>query len=321
MTFPRDHKVSPQESSRRIDLILLKAGAPVSRVYLQRLIREGRITVDGRRVKPSQRLQTGQVIRIEIPPPVPIAVEPEPIPLDVLFEDEAIIVINKPPGLVVHPAPGHYTGTLVNALLHHCKGLGGIGGVERPGIVHRLDKETSGVMIVAKIDTAHRNLSRQFKDRTIRKIYLALIAGVPKKKVWKIDLAIGRDRRDRKKISVRTEKPRSALSSYRVLSSFGDSALVEIRPETGRTHQIRVHLSALGHPVFGDKAYGGRHSIPRKNLAMRRQMLHAYRLGICHPLSAKRMEFTAPPPEDLRTAVETLSGRGWTEVVPPPSES
>lgn len=315
MAFPREHRVSPQEASQRIDILLLRRGAPVSRAYIQRLIRQGHITVDGVPVKPSHRLRPGQVIRIEIPAPVPLTAGPEPIPLDVLYEDASIIVLNKPAGLVVHPAPGHATGTLVNALLHHCKDLGGIGGVERPGIVHRLDKDTSGVLVVAKTDAAHRLLSSQFKSHTIRRTYLALIAGVPKKRSGKIELAIGRDVADRKKISARTRKPRDAASAYRVLFAFDDTSLVEIRPETGRTHQIRVHLSALGHPVLGDRTYGGRHSVWQKNFTAHRQMLHAYRLGIIHPDSGEALDFSAPPPDDMRVAIETLSGRSWNEII------
>lgn len=229
---------------------------------------------------------------------------PEPISLDILYEDEHLLAVNKPSGMVVHPAPGHDSGTLVNALLYHCKDLKGIGGRERPGIVHRLDKDTSGVLVVAKSDHVHRHLSKQFRLHTVTRIYIALIQGVMKKNSGIIDLPIGRDTKDRKKISPRTIRPRHAITHLNVIRRYKDATLIELRPQTGRTHQLRVHLAHLHHPVAGDKTYGGRGYGKLGETKIDRLMLHAMRLGFIHPKTDKYMEFEAPLPVDIKGVLD-----------------
>jgi 23S rRNA pseudouridine1911/1915/1917 synthase len=239
---------------------------------------------------------------MEIPPPRSLDVSPEEIPLDVLFEDNDLIVVNKPAGLVVHPAAGNREHTLVNALLHHCRGgLAGIGGVERPGIVHRLDKGTSGCIVVAKTDFAHQALVAQFKSRGVKKIYRAVCRGRFERASGRIETVIGRSERDRKKMSARVTRGRQAVTDYRVLKQFPDFALVELHIHTGRTHQIRVHMAHIGHPVLGDATYGGKSEIrnPKSEKSVARPMLHAYKLGFTHPRSRQFVEFTAPVPEDM----------------------
>jgi len=237
--------------------------------------------------------------------PTPLETLPELIPLDVIHEDPSLIVLNKQAGLVMHPAPGHYTGTLVNALLAHCRDLSGIGGRERPGLVHRLDKDTSGVIVVAKTDAAHRFLSQQFKSHSIQRQYRAIVVGRLSKKSGTIDLPIGRDRWERKKISHRTLRPREARTVYRAIERFDRATLVEIYPQTGRTHQIRVHFASIGHPVLGDRTYGGRQAV-LASVPADRQMLHAVRLGFTHPDSGRIIEFSALPPSDFDQALAAL---------------
>lgn len=319
-----DVTVTAGESPKRLDQFLAARDPNFSRSALQRFITEGRVTINGRLVRPSQKVQPGDRIRMEIPRPEPIEVLPEPIPLQILYEDEALVVLDKPAGLVVHPAPGHWTGTLVNALLHHF-GSGGsaegegrrlsvIGGEERPGLVHRLDKDTSGVMVVAKHDQAHRHLADQFKRHTITRIYEVL--------VWKrlipnegtIELAIGRDWKERKKFSSRTHKPRASATSYQVEEHLDTMATrVLAFPRTGRTHQIRVHLAAVGHPVLGDETYGGRKVIRIDGFEIPRTMLHARTLGFSHPADGRRLEFSVPHPTDFHHVLMSLreaAGRG-----------
>jgi 23S rRNA pseudouridine1911/1915/1917 synthase len=291
--------IAPQ----RLDLYLIHEGIHPSRTFIKKLIQSGEVTVNGRVAKPGQPVHPGDRIHLAIPKPEPLSIGPEPIPLDILHEDSHLLVLNKPAGLVVHPAPGNFSGTLVNALLHHCRDLSGIGGRERPGIVHRLDKGTSGIMVVAKTDAAHRGLSRQFSGHTIRRTYLALVRGVVKKGPIRIELAIGRDRKDRKKISSRTARPKPAVTVIRVVRRFREATLVEALPQTGRTHQIRVHLANRGHPILGDRTYGGTRGVGLDGIRIERPMLHAARLGFVHPETGEPMEFEAPPPPDMQRVI------------------
>lgn len=310
--------VPPSESSRRLDTYLSTKIHTLTRSQIKRLIEEGKVLVNGRPVKPSLPVRGGEEIRVFIPPPREISLKPEPIPLDILYEDEYLIVVNKPAGMVVHPGAGVYSGTLVNALLYHCKDLSGVGGYLRPGIVHRLDKETSGIMVVAKDDMTHVALSRQFKERKVKKVYLALVWGDMGRGEGVIDLPIGRHPSQRKKMSVRTKKPRHAITRYTVKERLGPFTLLEVRPETGRTHQIRVHLSATGHPVVGDKVYGrGRVSTLAPHLrkalrSLKGHCLHAFRIGFYHPGLGKPVEFEAPLPDDILSFIELLRGEGCT---------
>jgi 23S rRNA pseudouridine1911/1915/1917 synthase len=298
--------VRPNEGGKRLDHYLVERGLPRSRTFLKKMIDEGAITLNGRRAKAGAKVRPGDRIEAMVPAPRPIDVRPEPIPLEILFEDSHLLVLNKAPGIVVHPAPGHSSGTLVNALLHHCHDLAGIGGRERPGIVHRLDKDTSGVMVVAKTDAAHRGLARQFKNHTIDRVYLALVLGALQRQTGRIDLAIGRDRVDRKRISPRTARPRQAVSLYQVVERLPGATLVTVRPQTGRTHQIRVHLASIGHPVLGDAAYGSRKGMQLGEQRVPRQMLHALRLGFIHPHSCEALTFEAAPPADMRMILQSL---------------
>ena len=278
----------------RLDRFLAQELADYSRSRLQALIREGHVTLNEKKARPREILRAGDIIRLVAPPPEKIETEPENIPLDVLFEDDDLLVINKPAGMVVHPGAGNRSRTLVNALLAHCKTLSGIGGKERPGIVHRLDKETSGCLVVAKNDFAHQSLSRQFAERTVEKIYLALVAGTMRKARGVIEAGIGRHPKHRQRMAVNEERGRSARTDYRVLQSHDGMSLVECTLHSGRTHQIRVHLHHLGHPILGDKVYG-----LQRRLEFPRQMLHAWRLGFTHPRDGTRKRFEAPIPADF----------------------
>ncbi len=296
-------RVSPYSDSKRIDQYLTNL-LPLSRTVVQRLLKLNLITVNNIAVKANYKVRPDDEIRIELHGPAPGPLEPEDIELDIVYEDEHLLVVNKPSGMVVHPSPGHHSGTLVHALLHHCKDLKGIGGRERPGIVHRLDKDTSGVLVVAKSDFIHRHLSNQFKDRTVNKVYIALVQGVMKKNRGEIDLPIGRDTRDRKKFSSRTIKPKHAKTLFRVLKRFKDATLLELKPETGRTHQLRVHLAHLNHPVAGDSFYGGRGYSKIGGIKIERLMLHAMKLGLTHPVTGKYMEFEPPLPAYVKEIIE-----------------
>ncbi|MBI1824231.1 MAG: RluA family pseudouridine synthase [Nitrospirae bacterium] len=304
--------VSKSVSPCRLDLYLIKRGIPLSRTRIQSLIEEERVRVNDRAVKPGHKIRPGDKIVLTVPTPRQILIEPEPIPLEILYQDSDLLVVNKSAGLVMHPAPGNYTGTMVHALLHHVKDLKGIGGEERPGIVHRLDKETSGVVLIAKSDYVLTHLMKQFKAHTIEKTYLALVWGKVKLNRGKVELSIGRDKRDRKKISANTERPKEALSHYTVLKRFqlspkdGDFiSLIEVKPETGRTHQIRVHMASLGHPVVGDKTYGGK-SERNVELKAARQMLHASTISFVHPVLRERLVFTAPIHSDMKFIIDQL---------------
>jgi 23S rRNA pseudouridine1911/1915/1917 synthase len=305
--------VSSGEHPKRLDLFLSGHTSGLSRAAVQRLIEIGAVTVNGKHPKPSMKIRPGDQIVWDTPKPTPLEIEGEAIPLEILFEDQSLLVLNKPAGIVVHPAPGHWSGTLVNALLHHLQqsagqgALSSIGGRERPGLVHRLDKGTSGVMAVAKTDAAHRGLSKQFKEHTIRRVYMALVAGAVKGSKGRVELAIGRDTKNRQKISARTTSPREALTEFQVIERFGKTAtLVEVYPQSGRTHQIRVHLASIGHPVLGDEAYGGRKICVADDQTIGRPMLHARTLGFTHPVTGEFLEYSAPPPTDMEKLMRQL---------------
>ncbi|MCA9472859.1 MAG: RluA family pseudouridine synthase [Nitrospirales bacterium] len=296
--------VTPGESTKRLDHFLANRDPNFSRTALQRLILGGHITVEGQPVKPSHKIKPGDRILLIVPRPEPLEIEPEAIPIQVLYEDESLLAVNKQAGLVVHPAPGHWSGTLVNALLYHLKtseaGLSTIGGRERPGLVHRLDKDTTGVLVVAKDDHAHRVLSAQFKRHSITRVYEAVVWGKPKTTEGRIELAIGRDTKDRKKFSARTTRPKESLTQYRVLERFGKLAShLELIPGTGRTHQLRVHLSALHCPILGDITYGGKKVMEVGGVIVPRVMLHAKVLGFIHPVTEQEVLLKAPLPEDI----------------------
>jgi 23S rRNA pseudouridine1911/1915/1917 synthase len=290
----------PKEDARlRLDRFLASKLPEYSRSRIQQLIRTGFVRLNGATTRPRQLVRTGDEVEVSEPPLERIETRPEPIPLDVLFEDNDVIVINKPAGLVVHPGAGHREHTLVNALLSHCLTLSGIGGKERPGIVHRLDKDTSGCLVVAKNDAAHRELSRQFAQRSVKKTYLALVTGKLRKQTGVIEEKIGRHPVHRQRMSVASLRGRAAKTEYRVLRTDVRTSLIECRLHSGRTHQVRVHLHHLGHPVLGDKVYGARSA---KDFP--RQMLHAWKLGFRHPSSGEWKNFEAPLPDDFATAMK-----------------
>jgi 23S rRNA pseudouridine1911/1915/1917 synthase len=304
--------VGSAEAGCRADRALAGLCPDLSRAAIQRLIREGMVvTRKGRPAKPSEAVSAGDEFLITLPPLRDSKASAEDLPLTVLYEDGDVLVIDKPAGMVVHPAPGHPTGTLVNALLGRTPDLSGIGGELRPGIVHRLDKGTSGVILVAKNDQAHRSLTAQFKSHRVEKEYLTLVWGDVRQQEGRVDLPIGRDRADRKRISPRSGHPREALTLYQVRRRFGWATLLAVFPRTGRTHQIRVHLAHLGHPVVGDSLYGGRRGATRAPVAWRESvaaidhpLLHARRLAFDHPADGRRLEFSAPPPPDFAPFVE-----------------
>jgi 23S rRNA pseudouridine1911/1915/1917 synthase len=290
--------VSENDAKLRLDQFLAKRFPEYSRSRLQQLIRGGFVRLNEQSTRSRQIVRGGDKIDLIEPPLEKIEIRPEPIPLDVLFEDDDLIVINKPAGLTVHPGAGQREHTLVNALLSHCTTLSGIGGKERPGIVHRLDKETSGCLVVAKNDIAHRQLSKQFAARTVEKIYLALVAGKLRKAAGVIEEKIGRHPVHRKRMRVTSVRGRTATTEYRVIRSSNHASLIECLLHSGRTHQIRVHLHHLGHPVLGDKIYAPRFA---KNLP--RQMLHAWKLGFHHPRTGEWRNFEAPLPADFAEAI------------------
>jgi 23S rRNA pseudouridine1911/1915/1917 synthase len=300
----RQYVIPPAAAGERLDAFLARVSG-LSRARVQRLIEDGLVLVDGRPEKPRHRATPDQRIELQIPDPTPLRLTPEHIPLDILHEDADLIVLNKPAGLVVHPGAGRMSGTLVHALLAHCERLPGIGGVERPGIVHRLDRDTSGVLVIAKSDAAHQALSQQFKARQVQKRYLALVHGQMAEPAGRIEAPIGRRAHDRKRMGVRREGGREARTRFRVLRRLPGLTLVELDLETGRTHQIRVHLAHIHHPVVGDQVYGGRRE--RRQAAGQedwapRQMLHAWRLAFRHPVTGLWLEFIAPLPADFRQA-------------------
>jgi len=313
---------------QRLDKALAEASG-LSRERVKALLGEGRISVGGKPAShASLKLAEGMPFRIAVPPPVPAEAEAQDIPLNIVFEDEHLLVVDKPAGLVVHPAAGNLDGTLVNALLHHCARngggqLSGIGGVARPGIVHRIDKDTSGLLVVAKSDAAHEGLARQFADHSIHRAYLAIVAGHPRPAAGTVRGAIARSTANRKKMALVEDGPgrtrgKHAVTHYRVLENLDGAALVECRLETGRTHQVRVHMSSIGHPLLGDPVYGRTPARLRpilSGLDFRRQALHAAELGFIHPVSGQEMHFSSPPPPDFKTVLVEFGGNRGKHVV------
>ena len=284
--------VSPEDAGVRIDKYLAEQLPDITRSYLQKLLKDGSVQMNGKPVKASTKTAVGAVIALTIPEPEEPEILPENIPLDILYEDSDVILINKPKNMVVHPAAGHYTGTLVNALMYHCRGdLSGINGVLRPGIVHRIDKDTTGVLIVCKNDRAHNALAEQLKEHSITRKYRAIVCGNLKEDEGTVDAPLGRHPQDRKKMAIVRSGGKRAVTHYRVLERFGNDTYIECQLETGRTHQIRVHMASLGHPLLGDEIYG-RAKSPFK---LEGQTLHAMVLGFIHPTTGEYMEFEAPP--------------------------
>ncbi|MDO8524905.1 MAG: RluA family pseudouridine synthase [Candidatus Omnitrophota bacterium] len=302
-------EVAPEDKGKRLDKFLVEnlsirrrgsGSIDFSRVFLQKLISGGHVLVRGKRTKASRKILPGEHIEVKIPPPVKSGIKGENIKLKIVYEDKEIIIVNKPVGMVVHPAPGSRSRTLVNALLGHCKNLSGIGGVLKPGIVHRIDKDVSGLLAAAKTDRAHRDLAGQFKDKTASRVYYAVVKGVVQLDNGIIDLPIGRSKRDRKKMAVSFERSRDALTKYKVLERFKNATLLEVTLGTGRTHQIRVHLSYIGHPILGDIKYG------TTMTGFSRPALHAKELGLTHPVTKKYMRFRTELPVDMKRLIEKL---------------
>ena len=301
--------VTSREDGWRLDACVAEKAPPwVSRSNVQRNIKEGKVFVNGCNKKSSFKVRNGDLITFDFPEkPKETAVEPEDLPLKIIFEDRDVIVVNKDPGMIVHPVPRKQSGTLVNALLNHCSDLQGIGGVVRPGIVHRLDKDTSGILVVAKNEMAHNSLTSQFKERLTSKEYIAIVKGRTPE-TGEIDIPIARHKTNRLKMTVDDEGKKS-LTRYIVLCHFGDVAsLILVKPRTGRTHQIRVHMKSTGHPLLGDHLYGKANE--DRVYGVERQMLHALRLSFYHPRSGERVTFQAPLPEDIKAAIKNLSSFG-----------
>ena len=298
-----NYVVSDGQSGIRIDRYLSDSNEDLSRSYIQKLLKEQKVTVQGTFVKANYKVQAGDVITVEVPDMTEPDILPEDIPLDILYEDEDVLVVNKPKGMVVHPSAGHTTGTLVNAIMAHCKeNLSGINGVLRPGIVHRIDKDTTGALLVCKNDNAHRDLALQLKEHSIKRSYRAIVAGVIKENEGTIEGPIGRHPVDRKKMAINYKNGKEAVTHYRVLERFPNATYVECRLETGRTHQIRVHMTSIGHPLLGDEVYGS----GKNPYHLQGQTLHAMILGFVHPSTGEYMEFTAPLPEYFEKLLEKL---------------
>ncbi len=296
--------VAGADAGKRLDVYVTEAIPGLSRSYVQKLIGQGMVQVNAKEAKANYRLREGDEVCVSVPPPVKLEILPEAIPLDIYYEDNDLIVVNKPRGMVVHPAEGNYAGTLVNALLYHCRDLSGINGVLRPGIVHRIDKDTSGLLVAAKNDFAHEGLAAQLKEHSVTRGYIALVHGAVKHDRGTVDAPIGRHPVERQKMAVNYRNGKRAVTHYRVLERLGNYTLLLLRLETGRTHQIRVHMSYTGHPLVGDTRYG-----PAKaHFGLEGQFLHAYLLGFKHPRSGVYMEFTAPLPEELEVIIEKLTG-------------
>ena len=302
-------EVAPEHAGERLDKYLASVLGDLSRAQIQRLIREERVRIGDSVRRANTSVKGGDRVVLEVPELARSPLEPEGIPLSILYEDADLVVVDKPAGMVVHPAAGHASGTLVNALLHHVKDLSGIGGELRPGIVHRLDRGTSGVMVVAKHDKAHTELARQFHDREVEKEYVALVWGVVQAG-RRIDTPIGRDPHDRQKMSARARRARSAVTRITYARHFRGVTLVHVAIATGRTHQIRVHLGAIGHPLVGDSVYGGgRKRVPgdlRAVARLQRPFLHSSRIAFAHPGDGRRLEFTAPLPPDLQGVLDEI---------------
>ena len=305
--------ITPATDGWRLDRALAELLPDMSRERLKVLIAAGQVTLNGREWRDSaKKAAVGQMFAIAIPPPTPLHNEAQDIPLVIAYEDDDLIVIDKPAGLVVHPAAGNFDGTLVNALLHHCAGnLSGIGGVARPGIVHRIDKDTSGLMIAAKTDRAHEGLAKQFHDHSIDRRYKAIVAGLPSPTTGTVDAALARSDGNRKKIAIVPEgRGRRAVTHYRLERGLNEAALIECRLETGRTHQVRVHMTSIGHPLLGDPVYGRTRPAHRallSQLGFGRQALHAARLGFVHPIDSRALAFDSAIPADMQELLMALS--------------
>ncbi|NLY78884.1 MAG: RluA family pseudouridine synthase [Lysinibacillus sp.] len=296
--------IEAERAGERIDKALSIIEPEWSRTQISSWIQEGLVTVNGQDVKAKYKVKEGDVIEVDVPEPEPLEVIPENLDLDIVYEDQDVLVVNKPRGMVVHPAPGHMTGTLVNGLMYHCKDLSGINGILRPGIVHRIDKDTSGLLMVAKNDMAHTSLVEQLVNKTVTRKYTALVHGhIPHDK-GTIDAPIGRDPKDRQKQAI-VDNGKHAVTHFQVLERFGNYTLVECRLETGRTHQIRVHMNYIGYPLVGDPKYG-----PKKTIDFGGQVLHAGVLGFIHPRTGEYLEFETPLPEDFLTLLEKLREEG-----------
>lgn len=295
--------ITPEDAEKRLDVWLTAMLDGFSRSYVDKLIQEGNVTVGGKNVKSGYRLKSGDRVEVSVPEPKLLEVKAEEIDLDIIHEDDDIIVINKPRGMVVHPAAGNYSGTLVNALLRHCSGsLSDINGVIRPGIVHRIDKDTSGVLVIAKNNKSHAILSDMLKEHDINRIYTAVAEGIIMEEQGTVDAPIGRHPVDRKKMAVNIKNGRRAVTHFKVLERFRNTTLLELRLETGRTHQIRVHMQYIGHPLVGDSVYGKKKQI----YGFEGQALHAGTLGFMHPGTGEYVEYTAKPPEEFTALVEKL---------------
>lgn len=293
--------VDDKDIDKRLDIYISDKLEGKSRSYIQNLIKSGNVCVFNKVKKSNYKLKLKDEINIEIPESEELNVNPENIPLDILYEDKDVIVVNKPQGMVVHPAPGNYNGTLVNALLYHCKDLSGINGVLRPGIVHRIDKDTSGVLVVAKNDLAHNSLAAQLKEHSMNRIYNALVEGRIREDSGTIDKPLARDPKERIKIAV-VRDGRRAVTHYKVIERYNSNTFIECKLETGRTHQIRVHMAYLGHPLVGDPVYGYK----KQKFKLQGQMLHARVLGFVHPTTGEYMEFSAELPEYFKNIIEIL---------------
>ena len=295
-----------EEKGQRLDVFVVERFPEPSRSHVQKLIEQGNVLVDGMVRKANYKLRGAEAVQVTVPQAEPISVEPEDIPLDILYEDKDIIVVNKARGMVVHPASGVYSGTLVNALLYHCRDLSGINGEIRPGIVHRLDKDTSGVMVCAKNDTAHLDLAEQIRTKTAHRTYWAIVHGNIKEEAGIIKGDIGRHPTDRKKMAIVRENGKPAVTHFKVLERFGEYTLVECKLETGRTHQIRVHMTSIGHPLINDPKYGPKKSSP---FAINGQALHSLQLTLTHPVTKEEMTFTAPLPTDMEKILTGLRNK------------
>ncbi len=291
------------DAGRRLDVYLAGENTELSRSHIQKLVAGGLVEVNGLPARAGYRIKPGDSLVMRVPPPAELPAGPEPIPLEICYEDADVLVVNKPRGMVVHPAGGNYSGTLVNALLHHCRDLSGINGVMRPGIVHRLDKDTSGLLVVAKNDSSHLDLARQLSERKVDRRYLALVHGTVKNRLGVVDAPIGRHPRDRQRMAVPAAGGKPAVTRYRVLDCRHGMTYLELRLETGRTHQIRVHMAWLGHPVVGDAKYG-----PENNpFGLEGQFLHAGMLGFTHPRTGEKLVFEVSLPPELQRILDRLS--------------
>ncbi|MBD3858119.1 RluA family pseudouridine synthase [Bacillus sp. 28A-2] len=293
--------VTEEQTGERLDKFLSTSEPEWSRTQVQQWVKDGLIVVNEKQVKANYKVQAGDQIKVEIPDPEELDVEAEPMDLDIYYEDGDVLVVNKPRGMVVHPAPGHVSGTLVNGLMAHCNDLSGINGVMRPGIVHRIDKDTSGLLMVAKNDMAHESLVNQLVAKTVTRKYTAVVHGIIQHDTGTIDAPIGRDKKDRQSMTVTKENAKQAVTHFDVLERFQDFTVVECRLETGRTHQIRVHMKYIGYPLAGDPKYG-----PRKTVDFNGQLLHAGVLGFDHPRTGEYIEFTAPIPADMQAFIDSL---------------